>query len=180
MTSRSGAAEPGRSDFDLPQRHRPPQDSLLLIDSALLGLRHLWSMPAERPASLGGVEMSTVWVVEALDRAGSSEGLSVAELAEALDVAHSTASRLIDRALDAGMVTRERSLRDARRAMVTLTPGGRELANESRSFRMGYLAQLTATWTPEEQGNFAALLARFADAARSHPPVAAGPRGTPQ
>jgi DNA-binding MarR family transcriptional regulator len=180
LASHSDAAEPGSSGLDLPPRHRPLTEDLLLIDAALLGLRHLWSMPAERPAALGGVEMSTVWVVEALDRAGSSEGLSVAELAEALDVAHSTASRLVDRAREAGMVIRERSLRDARRAMVTLTPEGRELANESRAFRLYYLAQVTATWTPADHGNFAVLLARFADAARSRPPATAETRGTPQ
>ena len=156
-----------------------PQDSLLLIDASLIGLRHLWSMPAERPASLGGVEMSTVWVVEALDRDGSSDGLTVAELADALDVAHSTASRLVDRALDAGVVARERSPIDARKVVVSLTPAGRVLANESRSFRMNYLAKLTATWTAADQGDFAALLARFRDAARSQPP-SADTRGTPR
>jgi DNA-binding MarR family transcriptional regulator len=155
----------------------PSGDSLLRIDAALLGLRHLWSMPAERPASLGGVEMSTVWVVEALDRDGSSHGLSVADLADALDVAHSTASRLVGRALAAGMVARERSAIDARRVLVSLTPQGRALANESRSFRVDYLAQVTATWTTQDQGTFATLLARFADAAHRQPPASAESRG---
>jgi DNA-binding MarR family transcriptional regulator len=150
------------------------------IDAALLGLRHLWSMPAERPASLGGVEMSTVWVVEALDRAASSDGLSVADLAQALDVAHSTASRLVDRARDAGMVARARSPIDARKVVVSLTPAGRALADESRSFRMDHLAQVTATWTTEDQGTFATLLARFSAAAHRHPPASADTRGTPQ
>lgn len=169
-----GPAESGRRELTPSQR-----DSLLLIDAALLGLRHLWSMPAERPTSIGGVRMSTVWVVEALDRDGSSDGLTVAELADALDVAHSTASRLVDRALDAGMVARERSPIDTRKVVVSLTPAGRVLANESRSFRMNYLDQLTATWSTADQGHFAALLARFADAARSQPP-SADTRGRPR
>jgi DNA-binding MarR family transcriptional regulator len=124
--------------------------------------------------------MSTVWVVEALDRASSPDGLSVAELAEALDVAHSTASRLVDRALDAGMVARERSALDGRKVVVSITPQGRALVNESRSFRIGYLAQLTATWSIQDQGDFARLLARFADAARTQPPASSEQGGTPQ
>jgi hypothetical protein len=45
---------------------------------------------------------------------------------------------------------------------------------------MGHLAQLTATWSLQDQGNFATLLARFADAARGQPPASAEKRGTPQ
>ena len=123
--------------------------------------------------------MSTVWVVEAIDQGGSSDGLSVAELAEALDVAHSTASRLVDRAAEAGTVTRESSPIDARKVVVSLTPAGQALANESRSFRMDYLARVTATWTTADQGSFATLLARFAEAARTQPP-SADTRGRPQ
>jgi hypothetical protein len=64
--------------------------------------------------------------------------------------------------------------------VVSLTPGGRALVNGSSSFRKGHLAQLTATWSLQDQGNFATLLARFADAARGQPPASAEKRGTPQ
>jgi hypothetical protein len=37
---------------------------------------------------------------------------------------------------------------------------------------MDYLAQVTATWTTADQGSFATLLARFAEAARTQPPSA--------
>lgn len=143
------------------------------IDSALLGLRHLWTRPApSTPTGDGGVELSTVWVVDALVR-GEAQGrqeLSVRDLADALDVAHSTASRLLDRAVGSGMVTRGRSGTDARSVIATLTPDGRELAVDSAAFRAAYVGELTAGWTTAERRAFADLLGRFAAAANHTPP----------
>lgn len=143
------------------------------IDSALLGLRHLWTRPtSSTQAGDEGVELSTVWVVDALVR-GEADGrheLSVRDLAGALDVAHSTASRLLDRAVASGMVTRGRSSTDARSVTAALTAAGRELAVESAAFRTAYLARLTAGWTSAERRTFADLLGRFSAAAIQTPP----------
>lgn len=149
------------------------------IDAALLGLRHLWAgPPARQAAGADGVELSTVWIVEALARAEGAGAAdpSVGELAEALDVAHSTASRLLDRAVLAGMVARSRSAQDGRAVTCVLTPAGRALAVESRAFRAAYLASLTADWSRAERATFADLLTRFADAVGRRPPA---PPSTP-
>jgi DNA-binding MarR family transcriptional regulator len=162
--------------------HEPRKDAaggagaLARIDAALLGLRHLWAgPPARQAAGADGVELSTVWIVDALVRAeqagpGSAE-LTVRELAEALDVAHSTASRLLDRAVAAGMVARRRSAQDGRAVTCTLTPAGRSLAEESRAFRLAYLTALTADWSAAERAAFADLLGRFAEAVGGRPPA---------
>ena len=143
------------------------------IDAALLGLRHLWTRPSPTTvANEGGVELSTVWVVDALAR-GEAAGrleVSVRDLAGALDVAHSTASRLLDRAVASGMVTRGRSSTDARSVSATLTPAGRDLAVESAAFRAAYLGELTVGWTAAERRTFADLLGRFSSAASRTPP----------
>jgi DNA-binding MarR family transcriptional regulator len=157
---------------------------LASIDIALLGLRHLWAGPPGRRAAgadgdgTPGVEMSTVWIVDALARAEGSgvPGLTVRDLADALDVAHSTASRLLDRAVCAGMVERGRSVRDGRAVTCALTPAGRALAVESRAFRLAYLTALTGDWTDAERATFAELLTRFAGAVAGRPP---GTTGTP-
>jgi DNA-binding MarR family transcriptional regulator len=151
---------------------------LARIDAALLGLRHLWAgPPARRAAGADGVEMSTVWIVDALVRAAEAgaPGLTVGDLAAALDVAHSTASRLVDRAVAAGMVERGRSAHDGRAVTCVLTPAGRALAAESHAFRLAYLHALTADWTPGERATFADLLGRFAAAVAGRPPQAHAP-----
>lgn len=141
------------------------------LDAALIGLRRLWAAPPRLPdPALGSVERSTVWVVDAMDRLEHLSEVTVADLAAALDVAHSTASRLIDRAETAGCVTRERSDRDARRTVVRVTPSGRGLAIAARTARTDYLAGMTADWTPEQRATLAELLSRLARAVRASPP----------
>jgi DNA-binding MarR family transcriptional regulator len=147
---------------------------LCRIDAALLALRHLWSSPpAQRAGATRPIELSTVWIVDALTRAaevGASD-LAVRDVAAALGVAHSTASRLLDRAVAAGMVTRARSAADGRSAACALSPQGRALAAESLAFRTGYLARLTAGWTADERVAFGDLLGRFAEAVVGQPPL---------
>jgi DNA-binding MarR family transcriptional regulator len=130
------------------------------IDSALIALRHLWSIPPriEDPA-LGQVEMSTIWVVDSL-RHGIPG--SVADLAASMGVAHSTASRLVARAEQAGAVVRGPDPDDQRRTTVTLTDAGRHLALTALQYRLAVLRRATRTWTPADRSTFAALLTRFA------------------
>jgi DNA-binding MarR family transcriptional regulator len=150
-------------------------EDLARIDRALIGLRHLWSGPPrlDDPA-LGPVEMSTVWIVNALAHPGRrplNEQMSIRDLATALDVAHSTASRLVDRAVTTGAVTRGPAARDARLAVVTLTERGQVLARTAGEFRTTYLAHVTHTWTDLERATFADLLTRFATAMTTTPPT---------
>lgn len=147
-----------------------PADPLRGIDAALIGLRHLWSAPPRLDdPQLGRVEMSTVWVAEALARPDAGEA-TVNDVAAELDVAQSTASRLVDRAERAGVVTRSRSSRDARRVVLSLTPVGHTLAARSSTFRLEYLNRVTADWSLEERRTFADLLTRFASSVHRTPP----------
>ena len=144
--------------------------ALTRIDAALINLRHLWHAPSSRqPAGEGAVELSTIWVVEALSHV--DDGLTITELAGALDVAQSTGSRLVERAVAAGMVERGASATDGRRVVLRPTPAGRDLAVEARAFRAAYLRGPTRDWTEPERTTFATLLARFAEAARTSPPT---------
>lgn len=169
-------AEPRAGSGVVPTRssRRRDAEALRRIDAALIGLRHLWAAaPPRHPAGEGMVELSTVWIVDAMSRAeaAGNRERSVRDLAGALDVAHSTASRLIERAEAAGMVTRTRSATDARQASIALTPAGRTLASTSLAFRTDYLAGLTTSWTANERATFADLLTRIALAAAQRPPA---------
>lgn len=148
--------------------------TLRQMDAAMLGLRHVWAGPGPRhPVAGGSVELSTVWIVDTLVRAEArgTARCSVGELAEALDVAHSTASRLLDRAVATGMVSRGRASEDARQVSATLTAAGRMLATESLAFRTAYLSAFTEDWTSAERATFAELLTRFAAAAAVRRPI---------
>ena len=133
--------------------------SLERIDDALIALRHLWVAPPHiNDPDLGAVEMSTIWVVDCLRRSPTA---TVADLAVQLDVAHSTASRLIARAEKTGAVIRTADRDDQRRVTVQLTPAGHRLAATALEYRLQSLRDATSDWTDHERASFADLLTRF-------------------
>ncbi|MCE0487226.1 MarR family winged helix-turn-helix transcriptional regulator [Ornithinimicrobium sediminis] len=136
---------------------------LAAIDAALLGLRRLWAQDrvVEDP-DLGRVDLSTVWVVDAVARHGQ-DGLAVTDVAHVLDVAHSTASRFVSRAARAGAVRRDRSPEDARQVHVCLTDAGASLAQRAMHVRLGVLRHATAGWPQADRSAFARLLTDFAE-----------------
>jgi DNA-binding MarR family transcriptional regulator len=135
---------------------------LARVDHALLRLRRMWDAPRGITHEGGVVEGSTLLVCLAVTDAAGAVG--VAEVAEALGVAPSTASRLVARAADAGMVTREVSTTDPRRAALELTPAGIRLVGASRRYRAARLARLLVDWPSRDIAALADLLTRFADA----------------
>lgn len=146
-------------------------DDLKRLDVALLALRRFTDAPASRGRSTlvhgsERVEVSTVLVVDAVARRGAGEECSISTVAEELHVVHSTASRLIDRAVRVGMVHRTRSSNDPRRTVLTLSPAGRQLQRDAIAFRTGRLQELLADWTADEATTFTTLLERFARSAR--------------
>ena len=154
-------------------------DPLDQVDEALVGLRRLFAgIPADTRVAAGSpVELSTALVVDAVERGGSaSAGPTVADVAIALQVAPSTASRLVERAVAAGMVTKRASAEDARRLVLGLTAAGSRLLRTSRRHRRRYLGQRLADWDQREVATFAVLLHRFAQSVAEQPPGAAGRR----
>lgn len=142
---------------------------LASVDRALLRLRRIWDVPAGVDHAGKRVEGSTLLVCLVLDdlsaQAGSTE-VGVTDVAAALDVAHSTASRLISRAAEAGMVSRGAASRDPRRAALTLTLQGRDLVAASREYRVARLSAALADWPAADVAALADLLSRFADRVR--------------
>jgi DNA-binding MarR family transcriptional regulator len=146
------------------------EDSLHTIDDALIALRHLWSTPPQlHDATLGSVDMSTLWVVDGLRRGPANAEMTVSDLARHMGVAHSTASRLVARAEEVGTVRRATSATDHRRVAVHLTATGRELALAGLDFRLSVLRSVTEDWSIEERATFADLLDRFAKKTHEHP-----------
>lgn len=141
------------------------------IDAALIDLRHLWAHPPVlSDPELGKVEISTILVCREAARRDRLSPPTVADIATALDVAHSTASRLVERAERAGAVRRVASEHDARMTAIELTERGRRLDDTATRYRRRYLDRLLATFDDGEVGQFAALLTKFATSVRTHPP----------
>lgn len=162
-------------------------DSYVLLDDALIRLRRLWSGAVPRRSVMADrvppVEMSTVLVVNAIHRlqavrpggeVAEATEVTVADVAGHLDVASSTASRLVDRAVTATMVTRRASATDTRRVALSLTARGQELLAAAGEFRLSYLEQVLDGWTAADVDAFAMLLDRFAAAVHLRPPTTAG------
>ena len=156
------------------------------IDASLLSLRRLVDAPRTiptAPTAHGRVDVSTVLVVDAVSRvnhhpgrapdapteqaSGLSSATSIAEIAGRLNVAPSTASRLVSRAVTAGMVTQAPDRFDGRRVHVTMTARGRSLQRRAVRFRSRRLAEALDSWTTADLAEFDRLLGRFAADTRS-------------
>lgn len=154
--------------YHTPVDQEAPADGLVAVDEGLLRLRRLWSASRSRlvdDVGAGSVEMSSLLVVEACAR-GAAAGLEVGvrDVARLADVEPSTASRLVDRAQEAGLVVRAASQRSARRTAVHLTPAGAALRGRAVAARRGWLADVLAGWDAGDVDVLGALLGRFADA----------------
>jgi DNA-binding MarR family transcriptional regulator len=151
-------------------------EALRVIDDTLIRLRRLWNGKAAGPADRHGeVELSTVLVVDAIHRIrGEEDEVTVRAVGVRLDVAPSTASRLVDRAVEAGMVVRRSSEADSRRSSLALSDQGEKLLAAAGAFRLGYLSDVLDDWSAKDVDTFARLLDRFATAVHRRPPVADG------
>ena len=144
------------------------------LDDALIRLRRLWHAPAgsvRAGSEASAPELSTVLVADAINRQLQREPgapVRVADVAHRLDVAPSTASRLVDRAVRAGMVHRGSDLADPRRAVLTLTPTGTGWLATAFGFRTRYLERVLAGWSATDANTLARLLDRFATAVHTH------------
>ena len=139
---------------------------LQVLDSALVRLRRVWTgAPALVDHRGQRVEMSSVLVVEGCARLeADGQEPTVGGLAGFADVAPSTASRLVDRAAEAGFVGRSPSPDDARRTVLQLTPAGRALRADAVDFRLDWLRRTLSEWSAQDTTQLAVLLTRFADA----------------
>ena len=101
-------------------------------------------------------------MLEAL--AAASHPLSVGEVADAVGVDQPRASRLVQQAVQMGLVQREADPDDARRTRVALTDAGTGLLRGFRGERREAIDTALATFTDGERADLARLLGKLADA----------------
>ena len=101
-------------------------------------------------------------LLEAL--ASASGPLSVSELGEAVGVDQPRASRLVQQAVELGLVKREADPDDARRTRIALTEQGRAIVQGFRGERRDAIGGALASFSEEERADLARLLTKLADA----------------
>jgi DNA-binding MarR family transcriptional regulator len=137
------------------------------VDAVLTASR---TMVAVATRSLGAAaEETTIAQYRALVVLASRGPRRMVDLAEALDVAPSTAGRMCDRLVRKGLVRRHRARGDRRAVLVSVTPAGRRVVDEATSRRRALIAEILERLPVAAQQAVAQALRAFAGAAGEVP-----------
>lgn len=102
--------------------------------------------------------------MDALDLLVQREAWRMGDLAEALRIDPSSATRAVHRLVRAGLAERSTSADDKRVVMVSATPAGRERHAAAARRRAEALARILAAYEPDELVELVELLERFVEA----------------
>lgn len=157
--------------MDSPTSPSTPEDCTRLIMEVVPRLMRLirTEMRLHQPGRLSVPQFRTLLFLE------RHPGTSLSAVAEHLGVARPTASALVERLVQRGLVTRETDPAERRRVALRLTDTGRENLEVARRRTQARLAEKLAAFRPEERAALAAglrLLQRVAEEAEERAPAA--------
>ena len=131
------------------------------VADAAEALVSIWDAANDRAVSrLSGSQLRALLFVERAD------GVNLRGLAAGLGMILSSASRLCDRLVAAGVLARETGLADRREIALRVTPSGRALLRELRAARRARLATALAGMSPAGRTALLRGLQEFAAASR--------------
>ncbi|KAB1942169.1 winged helix-turn-helix transcriptional regulator [Micromonospora sp. ALFpr18c] len=144
------------------------------LDAAAAALLSVWESAREETTNrLSGVQLRAVMVVEQYD------AINLRRLATRLDMLLSSASRLCDRLVAAGMLEREPGRFDRREIALHLTPEARRLLAELRADRQARLTAVLTGMSPAGRDALLRGMREFDETARrqqaQNAPVPGGP-----
>jgi DNA-binding MarR family transcriptional regulator len=145
---------------NLSQRHRPMTVDDV-VDAVLASSRELVALSARSIAATKDVTLPQYRMLVVLDTQPSN----LTELADALDVAGSTAMRMVDRLEAAGLVERTVLPVNRRVTHLTLTPAGRRAVRQVTARRRRDLKKVVEQIPAGRRDALAAAMASFAEAA---------------
>lgn len=126
-----------------PRTDRPDKSSAAAVDAAAGSLLSVWLSARERAAGqLSSSQLRALMVVEQAD------GVNLRGLAMAMAILLSSASRLCDRLVAAGLLEREPGRVDRREISLHLTAAGQKLLDELRADRRELLAEVLDRMSP--------------------------------
>ena len=159
MQARSGSSVATRGADE------PARDEL--VDAVLGSSRALVAVAARSLANLA--EDVTLAQYRFLIELASRGPLRLADLATALEVDRSTATRMCDRLVRKRLVARRRAREDRRTVRVSLTGAGAELVAEVSRRRRGEIATIVGRIPAADRDRVVRALRAFADAAGEVP-----------
>ncbi len=142
-----------------------------LIDALARGFRRLRRTMIKPPdamipvSSLGRpVDIAKLYACDAIAELAEASGpVTVKDVAAALDLEHSTVSRLLGDAEADGLLVRGGDPDDRRRTTVSLTPLGRQLVADSEALRRAFARIVLAGWERPDVETLSCFVARLAD-----------------
>jgi DNA-binding MarR family transcriptional regulator len=137
------------------------------LDAVIRGSRVVTAVVAASLEHSG--DAVTVLQLRVLVLASTRPGMSATDLAEALGVHVSSASRTVERLVAAGLLHRGESTEDRRRLDLAPTRAGERLLDEVMSDRRTALAALLDRMSPEDRDHLARGMTALADAAGEPP-----------
>jgi DNA-binding MarR family transcriptional regulator len=137
------------------------------VDGVLSASRALVAVAARSLAQVA--DDVTLAQYRALVEVASRGPLRAADLAVALRVDRSTATRMCDRLLRKGLVSRRRLADDRRGVRISLTPAGRDLVAEVSRRRRSEIEQIVERMPAADRPAVAHALHAFAEAAGEVP-----------
>jgi DNA-binding MarR family transcriptional regulator len=146
----------------------PPPDPARLdaLDDVLGAVRRVLQRPEYRrrllAATDGSVDLGSLRTLRVVERRAAAAP-SVGDVADALGVDPSTASRTVDRCVCAGLLARTPSDTDRRRTQLTLTDRGRETLDQVTTARRQLLAEVAGDWDVTDLDRLTALLRTLLD-----------------
>jgi len=152
---------------DAPGAHLP--DPLLdSIDKTFRKLRRAMIKPPAGlvpvPALGRQLDVAKIFACDAVaDLAASGRAVSVKDVAAALDLEHSTVSRLLGEIEAEGLAVRGVDAQDRRRTTVELTDLGRAVVNDATAITRFFTRLLLAEWPREDVEALTSMLGRLAD-----------------
>lgn len=138
-----------------------------LVDAVISASRVLVAIAARSLAEVG--EEVTLTQYRSLVVLASHGPQRVAALADAVGVTPPTASRMCDRLVKKGLVTRRADRRDRRQVRIALSTAGRHLVDTVTVRRRAEIEQLIASIPTESRGEVIAALRRLAQTAGEVP-----------
>jgi len=138
-----------------------------VADAVLAASRALIAVATK---SLGAAaDETTIAQYRALVVLASRGPQRMAELAEALEVAPSTAGRMCDRLVRKGLIRRHRGRADRRSVLVSISEAGRQVVDQATARRRELIAAILGNLPAAQQQAVAAALEAFAAAAGEVP-----------
>ena len=134
-----------------------------LVTAVLTASRVLVGVSARSLADLD--ETVTITQFRTLVVLDNSDGINLNRLAEELDVNSSTAMRMIDRLLAAGLVTRRENPANRREVVLGLTPEGSRLVESVTARRRAEIARIVTALPASRRSELVTALRAFAEAA---------------